>query len=92
MKTRLLSFFLAAAIFSSLTFEAFHAGHEAECHEENCPVCLVIQIIRTVIRLTMPAASLSFVQKIIITAFIINLSLSRLILLTPVMQKIRLNI
>ena len=92
MKTKFLSLLLAAAVFSSLTFEALNHGHELNCHEENCPVCLLIQIIRTVIRLTMPAASPDSVQKIIITAFIISLSVSRMILLTPVMQKIRLNI
>ena len=39
MKTRALSLLLTIAIFTSLTFEAFHTGHEAACHEENCPVC-----------------------------------------------------
>lgn len=28
-----------------LSFESLHAGHEEHCHEENCPVCLVVTTI-----------------------------------------------
>ncbi|MCR5172823.1 MAG: hypothetical protein K6B73_08155 [Treponema sp.] len=38
---------LTAAIVSSVCFEVFHAGHEENCHEENCAVCLVLQIIHS---------------------------------------------
>ncbi|MCR4954935.1 MAG: hypothetical protein K6A43_12780 [Treponema sp.] len=37
---------LIFAIFSALAFEAIHSGHEVSCQEEDCPVCLVLQIIR----------------------------------------------
>jgi hypothetical protein len=38
---------LTAAIVSSLCFEVFHTGHEENCHEENCAVCLVLEIIHS---------------------------------------------
>ena len=35
----------AFSLFSIILFESNHKGHEAICHEENCPICLVLQII-----------------------------------------------
>lgn len=35
----------AFSLFSIILFESNHKGHEASCHEENCPICLVLQII-----------------------------------------------
>ncbi len=38
---------LVFALFSALFFEAFHADHDsARCQEENCPICMVMQIVR----------------------------------------------
>ena len=35
----------AFSLFSIILFESNHKGHESTCHEENCPICLVLQII-----------------------------------------------
>ncbi|MBP5601520.1 MAG: hypothetical protein J6X78_02215 [Treponema sp.] len=53
MNKKSCSFFSATAlivilaIFSVHIFEGSHAGHENFCHEENCHVCLVLQIIHS---------------------------------------------
>ena len=33
------------SLFAVIVFEANHIEHETTCHEENCTVCLVLQII-----------------------------------------------
>ena len=33
------------SLFILTIFEACHAGHQEHCHEENCQICLVLQII-----------------------------------------------
>lgn len=33
------------SLFTLTIFEACHAGHQEHCHEENCQICLVLQII-----------------------------------------------
>ena len=33
------------SLFTAILFETNHKGHEEVCHEENCPICLVLQII-----------------------------------------------
>ena len=35
----------AFSLFSIILFESNHKGHESTCHEENCSICLVLQII-----------------------------------------------
>ncbi len=35
------------ALFTVLFFQTLHAGHEEHCHEENCPICLVLQVIKS---------------------------------------------
>jgi hypothetical protein len=42
------AFFLSFSLLASAAFETFHKGHEETCHEENCAVCLVLQIIHAV--------------------------------------------
>ena len=44
----LTAFFIALSIFAVIIFEANHKGHEEFCHEENCPICLVLQIINNI--------------------------------------------
>lgn len=48
-KSKLLSLITAPilifSLFVVLSFESLHAGHEEHCHEENCPVCLVVTTI-----------------------------------------------
>jgi hypothetical protein len=42
---RLAALLLIFSLFAALFFEASHAGHEATCHQEECPVCLILQVI-----------------------------------------------
>ncbi len=81
---------LALSIFAALTFEAIHAGHEHHCHDEDCAICLVLQILHNTNKITgdapfTPVESLAFFYTNIII-------LSALILVpaTLVSQKIKL--
>ena len=80
----------ALSLFAALIFEAFHEGHEANCQEENCPVCLVLQIIHNTKKIsgTQPLTTFEF------SAFShINLLIFSALLLAPatlVKQKIKL--
>ena len=33
------------SLFTVILFESNHKGHAENCHEENCPICLILQII-----------------------------------------------
>jgi len=46
----LFAFILLFAFFAAVTFETLHIGHEEHCHEESCPVCLLLQIIHCTFR------------------------------------------
>ncbi len=81
---------LILALFSALTFEALHNGHEAFCHEEDCPVCIVLQIIRAN-KKTSPAAHAEAAE--FISFFYINiiiLSAMAFVPATLVKQKVKL--
>ena len=43
------------SLFAVLTFEVLHAGHEESCHEENCQICLVLQVIHNTKKISDPA-------------------------------------
>ena len=49
---RILAASLIISLFAVITFEAFHAGHEEHCHDEDCPLCLVLQVIHSTHQLT----------------------------------------
>jgi hypothetical protein len=59
---RLAAFLTALSLFAVLTFEALHAGHEENCHEENCAICLVLQVIHNTkkVSASVPLASVDF--------------------------------
>ncbi len=81
---------LILALFSALTFEALHSGHEAFCHEEDCPVCLVLQIIRAN-KKTSPAAHAEAAE--FISFFYIDVIILSALLFVPatlVKQKVKL--
>lgn len=78
------------SLFAVLTFEAFHTGHEAACHEEDCPVCLVLQIIHNTEKIGQNTVSASVEFTSI---FYINIILLSALLLAPatlVKQKVKL--
>ena len=78
------------SLFSALAFESLHAGHEEHCHEEDCPVCLVLQVIHNTNKLTgtTPLASVEFSAFSYINLFIISALL--LVPATLVKQKVKL--
>ena len=78
------------SLFAALTFEAFHTGHETACHEEDCPVCLVLQIIHNTEKIgqSQTAASVEFTNLIFINVIILSAFI--LIPATLVKQKVKL--
>ncbi len=64
----------AFSIFAVLTFEALHASHEEDCHEEDCPICLVLQIIHNTNKIshTAPQTSVEFSTFNYINLFILS--------------------
>lgn len=40
------------SLFSALAFESLLTGHEEHCHEEECPICLVLQVIHNTNKIT----------------------------------------
>lgn len=78
------------SLFAAILFDANHKGHEAHCHEENCPICFVLQIIHNTNKQTAPIQLIS----VEFSAFnYINLFVISALLLAPatlVKQKIKL--
>ena len=87
---RLAAFLTALSLFAVLTFEALHAGHEESCHEENCAICLVLQVIHNTkkISVTAPLTSIDFSAYNYINLFILSALL--LAPATLVKQKVKL--
>ena len=78
------------SLFTAILFETNHKGHEANCHEENCPICLVLQIITS----TKKLFNNEPITAVEILSFIyINLLIISALLLAPatlVKQKVKL--
>ncbi len=96
MNRKFLRFFRFAALLTALSlfavifFETLHAGHEEDCHEEDCPICLVLQIIHNTNKIshTAPQTSVEFSAFNYINLFI--LSALFLAPATLVKQKVKL--
>ena len=80
----------ALSLFAVLTFEGLHAGHEENCHEENCTICLVLQVIHSTKRISAdaPLTSIDFSIFNYINLFILSAFL--LAPATLVKQKVKL--
>ena len=77
-------------LFAALTFEAFHAGHEENCHDEDCAICLVLQIIHNTKKI---GKSSGLVTTEFISFYYINILIPSALLLAPatlVEQKVKL--
>lgn len=81
---------LMTAVFSAIVFETIHSEHEIECNEDNCAICLVLQIIHN----TQKTSALAQVASSeYISFFYINILILSAVLLIPatlVKQKIKL--
>ena len=78
------------SLFAAITFEAFHTGHEEICHQENCPVCLVLQIIHSTNKIGKSLATATAVHT---AFFYINILILSALLIAPatlVKQKVKL--
>lgn len=90
MIKKVIALLSALAILFLINFESIHAGHEEHCHDENCAVCMVLQIIHNTNKFschTNQASAVSFVFT-----FINILILSALLPVpaTLVSQKVKL--
>jgi len=86
----LLSFILLLSFFAAVVFETLHTGHEEHCHEESCPVCLLLQIIHCTFR---SFKLISFVQEAfsaVSCLYFVTLFSSIVLLPTLVSQKVKL--
>ena len=95
-KSKLLSLITAPilifSLFVVLSFESLHVGHEEHCHEENCPVCLVLQIIKSNSSTSGSPDCLTSITHFVFANLIISLFITYFISLTPVTRKIKLTI
>ncbi len=41
----LIAIFVVFSFLAAILFDVHHKKHEEQCQEENCPICLVLQII-----------------------------------------------
>ena len=82
--------FTIISLFTTVAFEGLHAGHQNFCQEDDCAICLVLQIIHNTKKLTTDAP-LTLVE---FTAFYyINIFVLSALLLAPatlVKQKVKL--
>ena len=81
---------LVFSLFIALNFEGFHKGHEVICNEENCPICLTLEIIKNTNKFVCNAnnASVEF-----LSFFYNTIAIPSALLLVPatlVMQKVKL--
>ncbi|MCR5725472.1 MAG: hypothetical protein K6G80_10345 [Treponema sp.] len=80
------------SLFSLITFESIHAGHEVYCHEENCPICLVLQIIKNTVKNAGSPLCLKAILHLSFEELVVSLVAAYFISLTPVTKKIKLTI
>ncbi len=87
---RLAALLTALSLFAVLTFESLHAGHEEHCHEENCPICLLLQVIHNTNKITNTAALTSIEFSLFNYTNLFILSALLLAPSTLVKQKVKL--
>ena len=65
---------LVFSLTAILAFQTIHAGHEECCQEENCPVCLLLQVIHNTNKIvnTPPLTSIEFSIYSYINLFIFS--------------------
>ncbi len=73
-----------------INFESLHAGHEETCHEENCAVCLVLQIIHNTNKIFSGTDLTSSLHFAFTSINLLILSALLLVPATLVSQKVKL--
>ncbi len=89
-KKSILASLIICSLFTAFTFEAFHTGHEAECHKDDCPVCIVLQIIHNSEKINLNVVSTSVELSLSFTINGIILSVLLLAPATLIKQKVKL--
>ena len=87
---RTISIILIFSIFAAILFETFHAGHEEHCHEENCPICLILKIFKPSINTAVLEIFAKSTAVFILFSIIIKLLPHSLPVNTLIAQKIKL--
>ena len=78
------------SLFAVILFDSNHKGHEEHCHEESCPVCLVLQVIHNTELIGQKAASISIGLIITLNLSLVIFSAFLLVPATLVKQKVKL--
>ena len=78
------------SLFSVIFFDSNHKGHEEHCHEESCPVCLVLQVIHSTELIGQKASSISLGLVFTLNISLVILSAFLLVPATLVKQKVKL--
>ena len=78
------------SLFAVIFFDSNHKGHEDHCHEENCPICLVLQVIHSTELIGPKIASISIGSLFTINISLVILSAFLLAPSTLVKQKVKL--
>ena len=80
----------ALSLFATHAFETLNASHEEHCQQEDCPICLVLQVIHNTEKIldTVPPAPVVFSIFNYINLFILSALL--LAPATLVKQKVKL--
>ena len=89
----IIAVFLVCALISTLFFEVSHADHDSvHCEEENCPVCMIMQIVHGSFRFFDFSIEISKPVSIAFTLISILITSIYILSITPITQKTKLTI
>ena len=78
------------SLFAVILFDSNHKGHEDHCHEESCPICLVLLVIHSTESIGPKIASISIGLIITLNISLVIFSAFLLVPATLVKQKVKL--
>lgn len=90
MIKKALALLAALSILLLIYFETLHARHEEHCHDEDCAICLVLQIIHNTTKIYFDANLTSVISLSFIHINILILSIRLLVPATLVSEKVKL--
>ena len=86
----LIAIFVVFSLLSAILFDVHHKKHEEQCQEENCPICLALQIIHNTKIIGHKTDSITIGAIFTINLSLIIFSVFRLVPVTLVKQKVKL--
>ena len=78
------------SFFAIILFDSNHKGHEEQCHEKNCPICLVLQVIHSTELIGQKTAEIPIGLIIPLNISLVIFSALLLVPATLVKQKVKL--